>query len=131
MVVSGLQHISKSLDAKDTTSIQRWLMTVGASMPDIDTIERKIMEEQKPRYVPLELKGRITPNRYKTKETSPDYMGEIMVKGVHIKFGVWEKDGPYGKYFSISVSDPEWKKTQNSGNYPKEVNYNSDSDVPF
>ena len=59
MVASGLQHISKSLDAKDTTSIQRWLKTVGASMPDIDTIERKIMEAQKPKYVPQELKGRI------------------------------------------------------------------------
>lgn len=136
MVVSGLQHISKSLDAKDTESIQRWLMTVGASMPDTDTIERKIMEEQKPKYVPQELKGRIVSNRKMDKPTSPQWLGEMMFKGQHIKFSVWENDGQYGKYFSIKVNDPNWQANQRAAQYPKDVtpgtsNYPDDSDVPF
>ena len=131
MVASGLQHISKSLDAKDTTSIQRWLQTVGASMPDTDTIERKIMEAQRAKYVPQELKGRIVKNQNKTKDTSPDYNGEIMVKGVHIRFGVWRKEGPYGEFFSISVSDPDWKSKERAAQYPKEVRIRDDNEVPF
>ena len=94
------------------------------------------MEAQKPKYVPQELKGRIVPNRNRTKDTSPEWTGELMVAGQHVRFGVWEKEGPYGKFFAIKVSDPNWKREPapyvNNQQYPKEVNnpYN-DSDVPF
>ena len=136
MDASGWQHISKSLGGKDTQSLQRWLARVGASMPDIDTVERKIMEAQKPRYVPQELKGRIVKNRKMDKPTSPQWVGEIMFKGQHIRFSVWENDGEYGKYFSIKVSDPDWQQQQRAAQYPKDVtpgvrNYPQDSDVPF
>ena len=136
MDVLGWQHISKSLENKDITSIQRWLRKVGASMPDTESIERKIMEAQKPRYVPQELKGRIVKNRKMDKPTSPQWIGEIMVKGQHIRFSVWENDGEYGKYFSIKVNDPDWQANQRAAQYPKDVtpgvrNYPNDSDVPF
>ena len=105
-------------------------------MPDIDTIERKIMEAQKPRYVPQELKGRIVKNRKMDKPTSPQWLGEIMFKGQHIRFSVWENDGEYGKYFSIKCNDPDWQAQQRAAQYPKDVtpgvrNYPQDSDVPF
>ena len=57
-------------------------------MPDT-TIERKNMEQQKKKYVPYEMKGRITKNQYKKKDTEPDMNGEMMYKGEIIKFGVW------------------------------------------
>jgi hypothetical protein len=64
---SGLQPISSFLESKDIPSLQAWLKMVGASMPDISTVERKIMEEKKPKYVPNELRGRIVKNIYKKK----------------------------------------------------------------
>ena len=132
MALSGLQHISKSLDAKDTTSIQRWLKTVGASMPDT-TIERKNMDQQKKKYVPYEMKGRITKNQYKKKDTEPDMNGEMMYKGEIIKFGVWENESQYGIYYGIKISDPNWNK-QTQQSYPKDVTPNSnidDGEIPF
>ena len=93
-------------------------------------------EDYKPKYVPQELKGRIVKNRKVDKPTSPQWVGEIMVKGQHIRFSVWENDGQYGKYFSIKVSDPDWQAQQRAAQYPKDVtpgvkNYPDDSDVPF
>lgn len=110
---------------------------VGANTPDTVTLERQIMEAQKPAYVPYEMKGRIVKNRKADKPTSPQWVGEIMYKGTHIKFSVWEQEGPYGGYFSIKVQDPDWAKQQRAAQYPKDVtpnarpNYPEDSEVPF
>ena len=103
-------------------------------MPDT-TIERKNMEQKK-KYVPYEMKGRITRNQYKKKDTEPDLNGEMMYKGEIIKFGVWENESQYGTYYSIKISDPNWNK-QTQQTYPKDVtpdtqpNYPKDSDIPF
>ena len=135
-VHSGLQPILNFLESKDIPSIQSWLRKVGASMPDISTVERRIMEEQKKKYVPYEMKGRIVKNQYKKKETEPDLNGEMMYKGEIIKFGVWENESQYGTYYSIKISDPNWNK-QTKQTYPKDVtpdvqqNYPKDSDIPF
>ena len=105
-------------------------------MPDISTVERRIMEEQKKKYVPYEMKGRIVKNQYKKKDTEPDLNGEMMYKGEIIKFGVWQNESQYGTYYSIKISDPNWNK-QTQQNYPKDVTpgvpdaYPKDSDIPF
>lgn len=106
----GLQHISN-------------LITVRK--PPMTEYQRK------PAYVPQELKGRITKNPNMTKPTSAQWLGDMMVRGERIRFSVWENDGQYGKYFSILVSDPDWKEKQKDAQYPKEVQSNSDSDIPF
>jgi hypothetical protein len=129
--VFGLQHMSKCLEKKDTQSIQKWLRTVGASMPDTTT-ERTFMEQKK-KYVPYEMKGRITKNQYKKKDTEPDMNGEMMYKGEIIKFGVWENESQYGIYYGIKISDPNWNK-QTQQSYPKDVTPNSnidDGEIPF
>ena len=73
--------------------------------------------ERKP-YVPTEGKGRITKNYKKTPEDKrPELMGEMMHNGEIIRFGVWERESEYGKYFTISINDPNWKDKQ----YPKDV----------
>lgn len=133
-----MQHISSIFASRGIESVQRWLKKVGETMPDISTIERIIMDEQRPRYVPQELKGRITKNRKMDKPTSPQWMGEIMLRGEHIRFSIWENEGEYGKYFSIKVSDPDWKAQQRAAQYPKDVtpginNYPKgyDGEVPF
>ena len=102
-------------------------------MPDISTVERKIMENQKKApFVPLEMKGRMTKNTYKKQGSSePDWKGTFMYKGETITFGAWENDAGYGTYYNIKLNDPNWNKQQQQ--YPKEVksSYPKDSDVPF
>jgi hypothetical protein len=88
MAHSGLLPISNILGSKDIPSLQLWLKRVGASMPDISTVERKIMENQKKQFVPLEMKGRMTKNTYKKQgSTEPDWKGTFMYQGQVITFG--------------------------------------------
>ena len=126
------------IEGRDTTSPQKWLERAIRNLPAITTFKEpsEMSEDYKPKYVPQELKGRIVKNRKMDKPTSPQWVGEIMVKGQHIRFSVWENDGQYGKYFSIKVSDPDWQAQQRAAQYPKDVtpgvkNYPDDSDVPF
>ena len=103
-------------------------------MPDISTVERKIMENQKKApFVPLEMKGRMTKNSYKKQgSTEPDWKGTFMYQGQVITFGAWENDAGFGTYYNIKLNDPNWNKQQQQ--YPKEVqskSYPKDSDVPF
>ena len=44
---------------------------------------------------------------------------------------LFRSDGEFGKYFSIMVSDPDWKNKQKDAQYPREVQSNGDSDIPF
>lgn len=126
------------IGGRDTTSAQKWLEKAVRNLPVTTTFKEPSMSEQqfKPKYVPQELKGRIVKNRKMDKPTSPQWVGEIMFKGQHIRFSVWENDGEYGKYFSIKVSDPDWQSQQRAAQYPKDVtpgvkNYPDDSEVPF
>lgn len=99
-------------------------------MPDISTVERKIMEQQKPKFVPLEMKGRMTKNAFKKNDKEPDWKGSFMYKGEIINFGAWQNDAGHGPYFNLKINDPNWNKQQQQ--YPREVNtYPKDSDVPF
>lgn len=107
----GLQHISNLMPTRKPTMSEQY--------------------QSKPKYVPQELKGRITKNPNMTKPTSAQWLGDMMVKGERIRFSVWENDGQYGKYFSILVSDPDWKEKQKDAQYPKEVRDSSGDDIPF
>ena len=104
-------------------------------MPDISTVERKIMEQQKPKFVPLEMKGRMTKNAYKKNDKEPDWKGTFMYKGEVINFGAWQNDAGHGPYFNLKINDPNWNKQQQQ--YPREVtdkvnrNYPKDSEIPF
>lgn len=74
--------------------------------------------EQKPKYQPVEGKGRLKRNFKKEDgDKRPHLLGEMMYKGEVITFGVWERESDYGKYYTISINDPNWKDKQ----YPKEV----------
>jgi uncharacterized protein (DUF736 family) len=101
-------------------------------MPDISTVERKIMENNKPKFVPLEMKGRMTKNAFKKNDKEPDWKGTFMYKGEVITFGAWQNDAGHGPYFNLKINDPNWNKQQQQ--YPREVqprSYPKDSDVPF
>ena len=94
------------------------MQPIGAFLPKI---KEPKMSDERPMtssYVPIEGKGRIKKN-YKKEEGDkrPDMMGEMMYKGEIIKFGVWERESQYGKYYTISVNDPNWKDKQ----YPKDI----------
>lgn len=44
-------------------------------------------------------------NEQKQKETSPDYTGEVLIKGVTYKIGGWVKEGAKGKFIAGSAKE--------------------------
>jgi len=46
------------------------------------------------KFIPQELKGRITHNKYKQKDTEPDMKGTLCVKGMIVNFGTGKTNGP-------------------------------------
>jgi len=106
--------------------------SIGAFLPKI---KEPAMSEAREytKFIPQELKGRITHNKYKQKDTDPDLKGTLCVKGQIVNFGIWKNDGPHGEYFNIKVSDPDWKDKQKDAQYPKEITPKSKmaGDIPW
>ena len=50
-------------------------------------------------------RGRLLTNTNKRTDKSPDFKGEIFVKGEVIRLSAWRKVTPYGDLISISVDD--------------------------
>lgn len=116
-----MQHISKSLDAKDIESLQRMLVRVGRSLQDT-TInhERKSMSEHK------EMPGKgvlfYEPVEKRKNPKSPDYAGYILLEmdykaGDKLKISAWERKTPYGTMYSLSENN--WSRKQRET--PREV----------
>jgi len=140
----GLQHISKSLDARDIESLQRMLVKVGRSLPDT-TInhERKVMAEHR------EMPGKgvmFYEEKAKRKsERGPDYKGYLVLEmdykaGEKLKISAWEKPTSMG-YNLLSLAEDNWSKKQKetprevrSGYQRKDNDFAykaKDSDIPF
>ena len=119
--IQGLQHISKSLDAKDIESLQRMLVRVGRSLPDT-TInhERKSMSEHK------EMPGKgvlfFEPHEKRKSPKGPDYKGFVVLEmdykaGDKLKLSAWERKTPYGVLYALS--EDNWARKQRET--PREV----------
>jgi hypothetical protein len=48
-------------------------------------------------------RGTLGKNQRKEKDTHPEYAGKINVDGVDYWLSAWVKEGPTGKFFSLSV----------------------------
>ena len=68
--------------------------------------------EQKPNN------GTLFTNKSKSKPTSPDYSGDLLidVRSLNVKDGVakvriagWKKEGPSGTFLSLAISNPQEK----------------------
>lgn len=74
-------------------------------------------------------RGTLGKNDRKTQDTHPDYSGKINVAGVDYWLSAWLKEGPTGKFFSLSVKQKDAQPAQPV----KEAiaNGDMDDDVPF
>jgi hypothetical protein len=70
--------------------------------------------------------GFIFKNKDKRFDKHPDYKGKLKYNGETIYFAVWEKEGKYGKYFSMSVDRKQMPRDVTPGVSPE-----FNDDVPF
>ena len=143
-----MQHISKFLENRDTTSLQKWLTKTAKSLP-VTHSERIHMDnnnkfEEKPGYAILF----YTPPEMKKFEQSPDFDGSMILKmdykaGEKIKIDVWQKETRTGKPM-LSIKENTWAKEKAlERSQPKEVTPSyrqppktgyrkrEDDDIPF
>lgn len=57
-----------------------------------------------------DMSGTIFKNKFKKDgDNTPDYRGEVMVRGELLEIALWVKDGAKGKFFSAKVQEPREK----------------------
>ena len=82
-------------------------------------------------------RGALFSNRdKKTSENFPDYGGSLNVDGKEYFISAWLKDGPKGKFMSLSVKPKEAKQErapESSRRSGRDAGFRGDpdSDVPF
>jgi hypothetical protein len=74
-------------------------------------------------------RGTLGKNQRKEKDTHPEYAGKINVAGVDYWLSAWIKEGPTGKFFSLSVRPKDEQKS--SAPAPANDQFDDDLDIPF
>jgi hypothetical protein len=74
-------------------------------------------------------RGTLGKNQRKEKDTHPEYAGKINVAGVDYWLSAWIKEGPTGKFFSLSVRPKDEQKQQAPA--PANDQFDDDLDIPF
>lgn len=72
-------------------------------------------------------RGTLGKNLHKTKDTHPEYSGKLNIDGREYWLSGWVKEGPKGKFFSLSVRPKEPKP----GYGESQSGSPEDEDVPF
>jgi hypothetical protein len=79
----------------------------------------------------------------KTKDTHPDWTGEILIDGKLKKIAMWEKQGQKGQYFSCAISDAKpkaegkpvdktnWQAPLGESTHKAGYNDDLESEIPF
>lgn len=76
-------------------------------------------------------RGILGKNKFKTKETQPEYSGSINVNGVEYWLNGWIKEGESGKFFSLTVRPKQDTPRQISEPTRKAKADEFDNDLPF
>jgi hypothetical protein len=78
-------------------------------------------------------KGTLSRNKDKDKPDAnpkwPDHKGSINVDGAEYWLSAWIKDGPHGKFFSLSLQPKE--EIGSNSKPPSKKPSIDDSDIPF
>lgn len=72
-------------------------------------------------------RGTLNKNKDKLEAKHADYRGQINVDGKDYWLNAWLKDGPNGKFMSLSVKPKEGKPNDK----PKQAEPAFDDDLPF
>jgi hypothetical protein len=75
-------------------------------------------------------RGTLGKNQRKEKDTHPEYTGKLNVDGVDYWLSAWIKEGPTGKFFSLSVQ-PKDKQQKSSVPAPANDQFLDDDLPPF
>jgi len=110
-VVSGLLHISKFLEKRDTTSLQRWLAQVAKNMPVTHYRKEDSVSNQ---HKEMPGSGVAYWEEEKKSEKGPDYKGFIVLEmdykaGEKLKFAVWQRSTSKGTTL-LSFKEDNWTK---------------------
>lgn len=78
-----------------------------------------------------EKRGVLFKNKYKNKDTQPDYTGKIVFDDKEYRLAAWLKTPQSGgnKFMSLVASDPD--EFQNSGSANHHPAVDIDDDIPF
>lgn len=77
-------------------------------------------------------RGALFSNRdKKTSENFPDYGGSLNVDGKEYFISAWLKDGPKGKFMSLSVKPKEAQQERREQPRQQQRGGHADDDVPF
>jgi cytochrome b involved in lipid metabolism len=78
--------------------------------------------------------GTLGSNRRKEKETHPSHTGQCTIDGVSYWISAWVKEGPTGKFFSLSFKPKDNGNAVASNKQPKQDDHQNDDfsdDIPF
>ena len=111
MVVSGLLPISKFLEKRDITSLQRWLAHTGKTTPVTHYRKENSMSNQ---HKEMPGSGVAYWEEEKKSEKGPDYKGFIVLEmdykaGEKLKFAVWQRNTSKGTTL-LSFKEDNWTK---------------------
>jgi hypothetical protein len=76
-------------------------------------------------------RGTLGKNQRKEKDTHPEYAGKINVDGVDYWLSAWVKEGPTGKFFSLSVRRKDEQQAGSKQAAPAGDLDDDMSDIPF
>ncbi len=71
-------------------------------------------------YEPRDNSGVLFKNDRKTKETQPDYKGNVLVNGIEMDIAAWIKEGKKGKFMSLSFQEKRQPQGDSMGEYQGE-----------
>jgi hypothetical protein len=65
-------------------------------------------------YGKKENTGVLFKNEKKQSDKQPDYTGSVLIEGKTLRIAAWIKEGPKGKYMSLSFQEPngQFKKEE-------------------
>jgi hypothetical protein len=111
MVVFGLLPISKFLEKRDITSLQRWLAHTGKTTPVTHYRKEEVMSNQ---HKEMPGSGVAYWEEEKKSEKGPDYKGFIVLEmdykaGEKLKFAVWQRNTSKGTTL-LSFKEDNWTK---------------------
>jgi hypothetical protein len=76
--------------------------------------------------------GTLNRNDRKQQPNHPDHRGQAIIDGVEYWIGAWIKDGPHGKFFSMSFTKKDAQQPQQSRPQQHTTSNDTfDDDIPF